>query len=122
MSIEYTDIAAYMLLPVAAAWIASAVIATYFAVRKNRNGKLWFSLGLLFGFLAMIAIIGLPPLRQAEVSKEPGPKGVEYKVEYEDEPLAVKVSARLIIYFGILMISLVTGVWLYDEFMELVYP
>ena len=111
----------YVFAPLLVAWVASGVLATYFAVRKNRNGKLWFSLGLLFGFLAMVAIWGLPPLREAEISKEVGQETVVYKVEYEDEPLLVRVFARLIIFFGILSISVLIGLLLYEEFVVLMY-
>jgi len=48
------------------AWIACAVFSGHIAGEKNRCGLCWFVWGVLFGPIALVAVVGLPETRKAE--------------------------------------------------------
>lgn len=52
------------------ALIAVASLTAYCASQKGRNPVTWLLLGLLFAFLALIAVLMLPTLSDDEISKD----------------------------------------------------
>lgn len=53
-------VSAFISLWVFIAWIACGVFSAYVAAHKNRCIPCWFVWGLLFGPLALLAIVGVP--------------------------------------------------------------
>ena len=51
--------------------LVSAAFSAFVASEKGRDGGVWFMLGLLFGFLALLAIVGLPEIDDSLVAPEP---------------------------------------------------
>ena len=51
--------------------LVSAAFSAFVASEKGRDGVGWFMLGLLFGFLALLAIVGLPKIDDSLAAQEP---------------------------------------------------
>ena len=51
--------------------LVSAAFSSFVASEKGRDGFAWFMLGLLFGFLALLAIVGLPKIDDSLAAQEP---------------------------------------------------
>jgi membrane-associated protease RseP (regulator of RpoE activity) len=51
--------------------LVSAAFSAFVASEKGRDGAAWFFLGLLFGFLALLAIVGLPEIDNSLAAPEP---------------------------------------------------
>ena len=51
--------------------LVSAAFSAFVASEKGRDGGGWFMLGLLFGFLALLAIVGLPKIDDSLAAQEP---------------------------------------------------
>ena len=41
--------------------VISALFSAYLAVQKGKDGPTWFFLGLLFGLVALLTLVGVPP-------------------------------------------------------------
>ena len=51
--------------------LVSAAFSAFVAFEKGRDGGVWFILGLLFGFLALLVIVGLPKIDDSLAAQEP---------------------------------------------------
>ena len=51
--------------------LVSAAFSAFVASEKGRDGGGWFVLGFLFGFLALLAIVGLPKIDGSLAAQEP---------------------------------------------------
>ena len=47
-------------------WILSGILCSFIASQKNRNALGWFLAGIFFGIFAIIGIIAVPSLKDAD--------------------------------------------------------
>ena len=55
--------------------VSSAGFCAYLASRKGKNGTAWFFLGLLFGLLALLTLVGTPAEGRAETAVDTQRRG-----------------------------------------------
>ena len=59
-----------ILVVIIAYWLSFGFFCNWLAREKGRDGQPWFLLGLLFGFIALLTLIGAPALEEEEYEEE----------------------------------------------------
>ena len=93
--------AALFLIPLVAIWLISGVYCGEVAEQKGYSRSAWVFGGFLFGFIALIAVAGLPDRKLRRYIRQIGEKQKAIEPKIDDKNASIKKQKGEVIINGV---------------------